>query len=321
MNGLGILMSSQGDSELGIRPIKPKVLAVGWPGVCGVASQVIQKLDQGFGAKTIECDDVESPFEVEEVIVRDGIIFPGRVPSMKFRSALLGGSHGLLLFQPERQPEVGGLALCRSVLKTAMAQGVEKVVTFAAQPSTIDPRLIPRVRYCTTSTEVSKEMSGMGFQPLAEGKVKGLNGLMLLAAQQVGLPATCLIGEVPTVGLQMLNPKTTKILLETFLGISGMKLDLSHMDSIIQVHQDYMVELASPSEENAGFSKGDFKTGSGAEFAPTPVSLDALAAVEALFHEADNDRANALFLKSELDRLGLYSEYEDRFLDLFRECS
>ena len=41
--------------------------------------------------------------------------------------------------------------------------------------------------------------------------------------------------------------------------------------------------------------------------------------VESLFEQALRDRAKAFELKRELDRLGVFREYENRFLDLFRK--
>ena len=40
--------------------------------------------------------------------------------------------------------------------------------------------------------------------------------------------------------------------------------------------------------------------------------------LEQLFGEAKQDRSRAYFLKQELDRLNVFREYEDRFLDLFK---
>ncbi len=123
---------------------KAKWLVVGWPGVCGVASQVIQRLDQGFGAETIAYSNAEHSFQVDEITIRNGVVFPGQLPKMIFRNAKLGTRHDLLLFQPERQPESGGLDLCRNVLRTAVAQGAKKVVTLLLKqaPSTQE-RLLP----------------------------------------------------------------------------------------------------------------------------------------------------------------------------------
>ncbi|MEO2150228.1 MAG: PAC2 family protein [bacterium] len=290
---------------------KQKWLVVGWPGVCGVASQVIQRLDQGFGAETIAYSNAEHSFQVDEITIRNGVVFPGQLPKMIFRNAKLGTRHDLLLFQPERQPESGGLDLCRNVLRTAVAQGAKKVVTFAAQASTIDPRETPTVSYCCTDPVFGNEVKSRGVQPIQEGKVKGLNGLMLLAAQEQGLPALCLIGEVPTQGLQMLNPKTTRSLLHAFLNLTGAKLDLSYMDDNIRVYEDYMLELSASSQEISPSREFQISSHSAAE----------AANLEDLFQEAAIDRNSAMFLKSELDRLGLYLQFEDRFLDLFRDCS
>jgi hypothetical protein len=41
--------------------------------------------------------------------------------------------------------------------------------------------------------------------------------------------------------------------------------------------------------------------------------------IESLFEIANSDRSRAFELKSELDRLGVFEIYEDRFLDLFKK--
>ena len=42
--------------------------------------------------------------------------------------------------------------------------------------------------------------------------------------------------------------------------------------------------------------------------------------IERLFEEAEMDRKRAVSLKEELDRLGVFEDYEDRFLDLFKRA-
>jgi len=41
--------------------------------------------------------------------------------------------------------------------------------------------------------------------------------------------------------------------------------------------------------------------------------------IEDLFDQAEKDRSKAFELKQELDRRGVFKEYEDRFLDLFKK--
>jgi uncharacterized protein len=42
--------------------------------------------------------------------------------------------------------------------------------------------------------------------------------------------------------------------------------------------------------------------------------------IEQMFTEARKDRGRAMRLKDELDRLGAFKQYEDRFLDLFKRA-
>ena len=41
--------------------------------------------------------------------------------------------------------------------------------------------------------------------------------------------------------------------------------------------------------------------------------------IEGLFEQATKDRSKAFELKRVLDRLGVFKQYEDRFLDLFKK--
>jgi hypothetical protein len=57
-------------------------------------------------------------------------------------------------------------------------------------------------------------------------------------------------------------------------------------------------------------------------FAPEPTEEERIPPaekrrLEVLFEEAAKDRSKAFELKQELDRIGMFKEYEDRFLDLF----
>ncbi len=58
------------------------------------------------------------------------------------------------------------------------------------------------------------------------------------------------------------------------------------------------------------------------EFSTDPPELKLSAhdhhLIEDLFNQAQQDRAKAIELKQMLDRLGVFTEYEDRFLDLFK---
>ncbi|HTI51366.1 MAG TPA: hypothetical protein VL475_10460, partial [Planctomycetaceae bacterium] len=63
--------------------------------------------------------------------------------------------------------------------------------------------------------------------------------------------------------------------------------------------------------------------GEGEEYRPETIEEERLSAadekrIEKLFEQAAKDRSMAFELKQELDRLGAFKDYEDRFLDLFK---
>lgn len=51
-----------------------------------------------------------------------------------------------------------------------------------------------------------------------------------------------------------------------------------------------------------------------------PIDFATREKLEHMFSEARRDRAKAIELKRELDRLGVFEQYEDRFLDLFKRA-
>ena len=53
---------------------------------------------------------------------------------------------------------------------------------------------------------------------------------------------------------------------------------------------------------------------------PDQLEPEAEARLEVLFRQAKQDRAKALELKAELDQMGVFKRYEDRFLDLFKQA-
>ncbi|MHB8900817.1 MAG: hypothetical protein ACYC6Y_18870 [Thermoguttaceae bacterium] len=56
-----------------------------------------------------------------------------------------------------------------------------------------------------------------------------------------------------------------------------------------------------------------------AELPEDPIAKENQRRIETLFHQARQDRSKAYELKRELDHLGVFKDYEDRFLDLFKK--
>ena len=298
-------------------------LVVGWPGVGGVAASAVQAIHHELGSSLIDAVEPDPTFEIEEIQVRSGVCFPGPLPRLSFRKVKTGVDHDLLLFIPDRQPDQQGLALCRRVLRSAYALGVRRVVTFAALTSTIAPEVTPGVYYCSPDPPLQDEMRSKDVKPMQSGSIRGLNGLMLLAAQEMGIVSLCLISEIPTWGIQMPNPKTSKALASTLAHLLGMKFKLLHLEPQILAIEECMIEMRGAADfQIKGMLEHEiFERDNSTTSEKNSISKHDMERLESLFTEATIDRSRTMALKIELDRLGVFSQYEDRFLDLFRECS
>ncbi len=298
--------------------LKDPWLIVGWPGVGGVASGVVQTLIKKFESELLRTPDPDPEAELEDVTVRKGICFPGSLPRLSFFVARTGGAHDLVILRTTHHPDEGGLKLCKRVISSVLNLGVRKVVSFAALHSTIDPREPSPVKYCTPCVSTADTMRKGGMVPFSSGSIRGLNGLTMLAAQELGVSSFCLVSEIPTLGLQMVNPKTVKELTSHFGKMIGVNINLEDLNGQIEAVQEHMLDVqAKLIGENRALSE-DYRFSA----SPGPsLNLDETDLVDKLFRDAELNRSNAPLLKEELDRLGVFQDYEDRFLDLFRECS
>ena len=260
-------------------------------------------------------------FDLEQVEVKDGIIAAKRLP----RSRLFlwndpRGNHDLILFVGEAQPPARGGAFCRKLLDQAKQLNVGSVFTFAAMATRMRPKQPSRVFGAAIDRATLARFKSLGTQALESGTISGLNGVLLGMAAGASLPGGCLLGEIPQVFAHIPFPKASVAVLETFAKMTGISIDMDelreHASTVEQTLEDFlnrMEDSVSPGEiESASHGSGDV------ERERRPESREH-SRIHLLFEEARKDRARAYELKQELDRLGLFNEFEDRFLDLFKE--
>jgi proteasome assembly chaperone (PAC2) family protein len=266
------------------------------------------------------------------VDVSDGIARTGRLPQSVFYAWRdPKGRRDFVFFIGEDQPESRGYALCHRILDFALEHHVERVVTFAAMGTKMHPAGDPRVFGAVTAPGMLRELRGNGVLPLREGQIAGLNGALLAAASERGVGAMCLLGEMPFYAAGVPNPKSSLAVLEAFARISGVRINLSRLERVAEQSEEHLTGLweqlktqaSHLLERNVEIFEGmeeDEPPEPPEPSEPDPISaLDAAARrrIERLFGAAERDRARAAELKEELDRLGVFREYEDRFLDLF----
>ena len=321
----------------------PWLVAV-WPGMGHVALNAGVYLLAKMHMTAVAEFDAGDLFDTDQVEVKHGIVRPPRRPRNRlFVWTDPNHRHDLLVFLGEAQPPVGRQAFCRQLLGYAKQLGVERVFTFAAMATRMRPEHRCRVFAAAADREGLEELKRLELDVLEDGNIGGLNGLLVGAAAEADMPGACLLGEMPHVFAQVPFPKASLAILESFATLARIDLDLSELAEQAKASEEQLGELLTRVEEQYGRQAGEEGEGEGegadeeaAEEAAEeggedrvnyrteaveeePAGDGDIARIEALFEHASRDRSKSFELKRELDRLGLFKQYEDRFLDLFKK--
>jgi proteasome assembly chaperone (PAC2) family protein len=298
----------------------PWLVAV-WPGMGNVALNagiyLLAKLDMKLIAEV----PTDGLFDVEHVEVKHGLVQAARLPSNRFFAWTdPTGKHDLVVFLGEAQPPAGKFAFCRQIIAFARGLGVERVFTFAAMATQMRPADRCRIFGAATHEEDLGELRRLELELLEDGHIGGLNGVLLGAAAENGLHGACLLGEMPHLFSQLPFPKASLAILEVFTTITAIDLDFTELAQQARLVEEKLGELLARVEKTVAEQQGaEPETLSPEPGEPERASAADRQRIEALFHQAAKDRAKAFELKQELDRLDLFREYEDRFLDLFKQ--
>lgn len=298
----------------------PWLVAV-WPGMGSVALTAGYYLMSKLGMHLLMEFPAGDFFDIEQVEVKDGLILSRRLP----RSRLFLWNdpemkRDLIVFIGEAQPPSGGGAFCRKVIEQAGRLDVRRVFTFAAMATAMRPKDDCRVFGAAIDRDTLVEFRQLDVDILESGSISGLNGVLLGAAAACGLPGGCLLGEIPHVFSQIPFPKASLAVLEFFCAMTGIEIDYDelreHSSAVEKTLEDFLVRMERAVEEERS---GHLPEPDEASEKPLKPAAADRQRIEELFTAARADRSRAYELKQELDRLGLFLEFEDRFLDLFKE--
>jgi proteasome assembly chaperone (PAC2) family protein len=260
-------------------------------------------------------------FDIDQVEVKEGIIQPARRPRNRlFMWTDPQQLHDLVVFMGEAQPPIGKYLFCRKLISYARELGVERVFTFAAMATQMRPEHASRVFGAATDGERLEELKRLELEVLEGGQIGGLNGVLLGAAAENGVPGACILGEMPHLFSQLPFPKASMAILEVFTTITGLELDFTELSEQARAMDQQLGELLARVEKSFGDqSPGEEEVGAVESTDEERLNSAAADRIENLFEQAVKDRSKAFELKQELDRLGVFKDYEDRFLDLFKK--
>jgi proteasome assembly chaperone (PAC2) family protein len=162
------------------KPAKPRPwLIAAWPGMGNVAVIAAGYLVRQLKMKQVAELHSRSHFDINEVEVKGGIVGPARLPRGVFFRWNNPSGRDLVVFLGEAQPATGTYAYAHELLETAARIGIERVVTFASMASGLRPGESPRVTGVATSAGTLAELRRAEVEPLADGQIGGLNGVIL----------------------------------------------------------------------------------------------------------------------------------------------
>jgi proteasome assembly chaperone (PAC2) family protein len=277
---------------------------------------LLSKLDMQVMAE-FEANEL---FDIDHVEVKAGIIQAGRRPRNRFFLWKDPNEvHDLVIFLGEAQPPIGRYSFCRQLINYATKLKVERVITFAAMATQMHPSQPSRVFAAATDQEGLEELKRMELETLQDGQIGGLNGVLLGAAAEMGLSGSCLLGEIPHVFHQLPFPKASQAILEVFTTLAHVEVDFTELSERAKSAEEQLGNflervqqvMGQQNEEEEGYLKESVEE--------AKISHADERRIEDLFKRAAQDRSKAFELKAELDRLGTFKDYEDRFLDLFKK--
>jgi len=308
---------------LGDPGARAPVLIAGWPGMGQVGLGACDYLRQKLSATPFAQIDVSAYHQPDALAVEDGL---GRMPDPPKQDLYYTGEPPLFIFEGDTQlAGEPGFKLAAELLDLVRTHGAETVFTGAAYAMPVSFRQRPDIFGAATDVQLKARFTALGVKPLKEGRISGLNGLLLGLAAQRGMPAACLLATMPHYAIEAPNPKASRALIQVFQRILNTSVDMAEIDDAVRsadrMFKDFeskVNEAIQQLKQNLG-ARTEGQGGEGQEPEDRPEPHDLMERVEKLFEEARGDREKAVLLKQELDHWGLFHLYEDRFLDLFEK--
>jgi uncharacterized protein (TIGR00162 family) len=199
--------------------LKDPVLIAAWPGMGMLARMSADYLIQQLDAKQFA--EIRSPSN--DIYFKEGIGESSQylhnfyyVNRKKVDLIICSGE-----IQPQSVNELHELA--NQVLEVAKEFGVKRVYTFAALANPHDVK--PRVFGIVNKPELKELLKKNGVQLASgDGRISGLNGLLIGIAKKKGLDGICLLCEIRY--LDIPQPRSAQVVLDKLSKIISIEIDL-----------------------------------------------------------------------------------------------
>ena len=298
---------------------KPILLAA-WPGMGNVAYGAVVYLKENLVLTKFAEICPEDIFYKTGIQIKDGIISLPDLPRGEFyyykNSSM---NQDLIIFIGESQPVMEKEhELATRIIEVAKAHHVTQIITFAATPVNITHHSVPEVWGVATDNALLGKLKEYGVKTMTAGHIGGLNGLLLGVGREAGIKGVCFLGEIPFYTAKIENPKSSLAILRIFMQYVGFDIDLSGLKQMAKYVEEEIDKVSKTTKQTLfGGEEAGIKVEEESENEHSPLPHGIREKIEYMFEAARKDISKAGELKKELDKWGLFQEYEDRFLDLF----
>ncbi len=203
--------------------LKNPILIAAWPGMGMLAIMSADYIVRKLKAKQFA--EIQTPSN--DLYFKEGV---GELGKYKHRFYYSKTERGALIvcggeIQPQSSSEIHELA--NQVLDVAEELGVKRTYTFAAVPNPHDVE--PQVFGVVNKPELVELLKKKGVQLAGgDGRITGLNGLLIGIAEQRQMEGICLLGEIRY--LDIPQPRSVQAVLNTLAKIIGIEIDMSEME-------------------------------------------------------------------------------------------
>ena len=203
--------------------LKNPTLLAAWPGMGMLARMSADYLIQQLKAKQFA--EISTPSN--DIYFKDGV---GEISEYKHRFYYSNREEGdLIICAGEIQPQsVADIhELSNKVLDVAKEFGAKRVYTFASVPNPKD--VPPRVFGVVNQPELKEFLKTKDIKLVSgDGRIMGLNGLLIGIAQQKEIEGICLFCEIRY--LDIPQPRSVQAVLNTLMKILDLKIDLADLE-------------------------------------------------------------------------------------------
>jgi uncharacterized protein len=304
----------------------PPLMFAAWPGMGNVALMAMDYLRRRVDARLFAEVDMSPFFIPEAIIVENGMARFPEIPKSIFHQH---HAPNLVIFESNASiAGKDGITIVNGILDVARRLKAPRIYTAAAYAQPMSHRTPSQVYSACNREGLREELKEHGIEPLPSGFVNGLNGLLLGIAASQEIEAACFLATIPSYAAAIAYPKASLAIIHTIARFTKLEVETMEMQS--------EVEASDAVLENIEERMRDFFTESGVASAGTgakegleergdvnngEIPAFVMQRIEHLFEKVGADHEKAAELKAELDKWNLYSLYEDRFLDLFKDDS